>query len=456
MSYRFKYFLLPFAGALSAFISFLIASPYVKSLHRPWLKDDDPVAHFTYGTVWTNVQHCAFGALLCGSFCFILEYGRRTPRRVLLSTIFGAILGAIANGCADSGADLIGINAMRKVGATGQGAGAIAWFILVPAALSFAITIAVGPTKQRIIRACFATVVAAVFTFIGRMIGDVVGAAILFTRQDIMKLATDRGALMEASIPAWLAEAVAVGIALGLTMMIADQVSRKGTLRLVYGRKEFNDWSLDHIANRIGSGEVEIPVRGFKGVEPVHSCIFRQGHQFIFDSQYAPATINGYPVQQAALSPGDTIQIGEAVLVFLGQGSAARHPVQPMMAPIAPVPTPQPAPVVSVPVASVPVKGAAPNSSYFLSDDFGREFVLLPGTTTVGREVGNQICLTHESTVSRNHAEIHIDPNGVTLRDVGSANGTRVNGNLIDQPVHLSSGDVVAFGKATMRFRVTS
>ncbi len=452
MSYRLKYFLLPIAGAVSAFLSFFIAAPYVKSLHRPWLRDDDPVSHFTFGTTWTNVQHCAFGALLCGSFCFILEYGRRTPRRILLSTIIGAIVGAIANGFADSGADLIGINAMRKVGASGQGAGALAWFILVPAALSFTITIAVGPTKQRVIRAIFATVVAAVFTFIGRIVGDMIGAAILFTRQDIMKLATDRGALMEASIPAWMAEAVAVGIALGLTMMIADQVSRKGTLRLVYGRKEYKDWSLDHMANRIGSGEVEIPVRGFKGVEPVHSCIFRQGNQFIFDSQYAPAAINGYPVQQAALSHGDTIQIGEATLVFQTHGASSRQPIQPMMAPMAPFPpTPQPAPASPLPVESI-----APPSLYFLSDDFGREFVLNPGTTTVGREVGNQICLAHESTVSRSHAEILLEQNEITVRDLGSANGTRVNGNLIDQPTRIQSGDVVAFGKASMRFRISS
>ncbi len=458
---RLKYFLLPIAGALSAFLSFLFAAPYVKTLNRPWLKPEDPLNHFTFGTLWTNVQHAGFGILLCGSFCFILEAGRRSWAKVIQATVLGMIFGGIANSVADSGSDYIGIRSMQTMGASGQFVGSACWFILVPLALSFSITFAIGPTKQRIARALYATMIAAIFTFIGKIVGSIFALGLMMSTMNLGDIASGKATTsLEKAVPAFLVEAIFTGIALGLTMARADKNSRAGSLRLVYGRKEFRDWSLDHTANRIGSSEVEIPIRGFKGVEPVHACIFRQGNQFILDCQHAPGFVNGCPITQANLNHGDLIQLGEAQLVFYSAGavrSIPRHsPNPPFQQPI--MPQPQIHPMQSIQQVSsdqTPQPQLSIEPTYALVDIASKEYPLSKGVNSIGREAGNSICFPANSTVSRSHAQIVSDDRGFRLTDLNSANGTFLNGNKVETEVPLAIGDSISFGSATLTFRST-
>jgi pSer/pThr/pTyr-binding forkhead associated (FHA) protein len=57
----------------------------------------------------------------------------------------------------------------------------------------------------------------------------------------------------------------------------------------------------------------------------------------------------------------------------------------------------------------------------------GRSFLLQGGTSTIGRSLDNTIVLA-DTCVSRRHAEIRWDASGVYVRDVRSANGTKVDG----------------------------
>jgi pSer/pThr/pTyr-binding forkhead associated (FHA) protein len=59
-----------------------------------------------------------------------------------------------------------------------------------------------------------------------------------------------------------------------------------------------------------------------------------------------------------------------------------------------------------------------------------------------------------EPTVSRHHAELRRDGGRWLLRDLGSRNGTRVNGMLVLEPVEVRPGDRVALGDA--RYRLAS
>jgi len=63
---------------------------------------------------------------------------------------------------------------------------------------------------------------------------------------------------------------------------------------------------------------------------------------------------------------------------------------------------------------------------YLITQD-GRSFLLQGGVNTIGRSLDNMVILA-DVAVSRRHAEIRWDTTGVYLRDVGSANGTRVDG----------------------------
>ncbi|MBI5482720.1 MAG: FHA domain-containing protein, partial [Deltaproteobacteria bacterium] len=69
----------------------------------------------------------------------------------------------------------------------------------------------------------------------------------------------------------------------------------------------------------------------------------------------------------------------------------------------------------------------------------------LSGTMTVGRVQGNDVRIDDDS-VSRRHAELSISGREVVLRDLGSANGTTVNGAPISEDTPLSNGDIIQFG----------
>lgn len=108
----------------------------------------------------------------------------------------------------------------------------------------------------------------------------------------------------------------------------------------------------------------------------------------------------------------------------------------------APIYTPTPAPV-AAPMVSSPS----------LVTDQGVVLPLSDGDTTVGRDVGLGLSLAAETTVSRKHATLTKNGNDVTLQDLGSTNGTFVNGARVQTPVVLRSGDAVQFGSTKFVYR---
>jgi hypothetical protein len=77
----------------------------------------------------------------------------------------------------------------------------------------------------------------------------------------------------------------------------------------------------------------------------------------------------------------------------------------------------------------------------------GTEFLLDPGSgvVTVGRAQEAGIFLD-DVTVSRHHAELRHGPEGWSVRDAGSLNGTYVNRVRVDDQ-RLSGGDELQIGK---------
>ncbi|MBX7096746.1 MAG: FHA domain-containing protein [Myxococcaceae bacterium] len=75
----------------------------------------------------------------------------------------------------------------------------------------------------------------------------------------------------------------------------------------------------------------------------------------------------------------------------------------------------------------------------------------LKGTMTVGRVSGVEITLEDDS-VSRRHAELEVRDGEAVLRDLGSTNGTTVNGAPLAEEAVLQHGDVVQFGVVELAF----
>lgn len=74
----------------------------------------------------------------------------------------------------------------------------------------------------------------------------------------------------------------------------------------------------------------------------------------------------------------------------------------------------------------------------------------LEAVTTIGRRPENTIPL-NEPFVSANHAELVYDSGRWWLRDLGSTNGTFVNGDPVTVATGVRPGDVVQFGRMTLQ-----
>jgi adenylate cyclase len=82
----------------------------------------------------------------------------------------------------------------------------------------------------------------------------------------------------------------------------------------------------------------------------------------------------------------------------------------------------------------------------------GLSYELEPGTTTIGRSRGSTIELGGLG-VSRSHAAIRFEEGGkAILEDLGSKNGTTVNGTRVEKAV-LNDGDEIGIGQTVLLYR---
>ncbi len=82
--------------------------------------------------------------------------------------------------------------------------------------------------------------------------------------------------------------------------------------------------------------------------------------------------------------------------------------------------------------------------------DQGKRFELESGSIALGRDSTNAVRL-HDTEVSRRHAELQLETSSARIVDLGSANGTFVNGAVVEQS-ELHSGDRLQLGQTVMLF----
>lgn len=103
------------------------------------------------------------------------------------------------------------------------------------------------------------------------------------------------------------------------------------------------------------------------------------------------------------------------------------------------------------PVIPLPT-GDAPPPVITVPD--GQRVELHEGHYVVGRHLECDIVIS-DSNVSRRHAEFVCAGRDVIVRDLGSTNGTKVNGVLVKGDQLLQHGDVIGFGTAQIRFEAS-
>ena len=76
----------------------------------------------------------------------------------------------------------------------------------------------------------------------------------------------------------------------------------------------------------------------------------------------------------------------------------------------------------------------------------GAIYPLEAESISIGRDVSNSIQI-NDAEISRRHARLQFQGGKYVIEDVGSTNGTHVNGQRIMSPYVLRPGDVVSFGE---------
>jgi hypothetical protein len=82
----------------------------------------------------------------------------------------------------------------------------------------------------------------------------------------------------------------------------------------------------------------------------------------------------------------------------------------------------------------------------------GDEFAVESAPLTVGRGGQNDVAIDGDEFASARHVRFEPRRDGVWVEDLGSTNGTYVNGSRIDGARRLAAGDVVRVGETDLRF----
>ena len=78
------------------------------------------------------------------------------------------------------------------------------------------------------------------------------------------------------------------------------------------------------------------------------------------------------------------------------------------------------------------------------------EIQLKPGTNSIGRYSDNDFTIP-DASVSGAHCQISVDDNSVSIQDLGSTNGTFVEGNLVTE-TNLRSGHTIRLGNVELEY----
>jgi pSer/pThr/pTyr-binding forkhead associated (FHA) protein len=271
------------------------------------------------------------------------------------------------------------------------------------------------------------------FDIIGQMVSPLV-------------LAAKGQSIGEVGIVSRAATGILIGAGVGLFAGIVEALSRKAWIRLELGRNEGREWIVDAQQTFLGRSEnAHIPLFGDNNVMPMHACIVRDrgAYRLIDGGSPMGIGVNGIRVPEAFLNHGDSINIGSFNLRFLMKDQSV--PIRQDMpavqqAPIGLPPNPQPQPVPPTAARALVVVDGP---------ELGRRYAVGSTEVIAGRE-GPDISMSADTTASRRHASFRTIGDGVMVRDLGSTNGTIVNGIRV-QEMSLRPGDMVRIGGTTLR-----
>jgi len=214
-------------------------------------------------------------------------------------------------------------------------------------------------------------------------------------------------------------------------LMAEEETERFPTVNLVCGRQSLQVSFGSAQSCTLGSDPDSGMFLQGPGVCVAHArLLWSDGKLLVESIESAPVTLNGQVVtERAPVTSGDWLALGQTVLQV-----AVRHEggTGAQRAKIASTLTP----------GTAPQPVAAPR-------------VVVPGTglktISIGRLPENDVSIP-SPIVSRQHARIVCDSGSYFIEDLGSTNGTFIDGRRVDARVRLGGGELVQFGSFAFVF----
>lgn len=413
------------AGAVAAFISFLLLEPRRAAAEQFQFESRLDVV----------LPGLAFGALVTAFLSVAEEIGSGSPLRLLFRGILGAIGGALLGMCGfwlagvffarfPAAPEAFGLHILARM---------LGWGL-------FGAAVGVGPglltrSDRRMAQG-----------ITGGAIGGALGGALF----DYLAFTTGEGTFSR------FVGYTSLGLAVGLSTAYAEVTGRLAWVTFLTGPQEGRTVLLHRETSVLGRDElVDVPLFGDLSVQRRHALIVLEPQPIIeIASPIAALAVEGLPVRDAVLSDGTVIQIGRHRLRFHHREPHTLPPrdLDLLAAGIIPAMAPPPEETVMTPPAptSDPVRNAAayrPGSPITLrlaTGPLAGRTVTLTRGVTLGRETDNDLTIL-DPKVSRHHARIEPLDGAWVLSDLGSTNGTRLNGLRIVR-AGLVPGDFIYVG----------
>ncbi|HEY0867435.1 MAG TPA: FHA domain-containing protein [Fimbriimonas sp.] len=461
------------AGTAAGFLAWLFTEPFA------------PKVTATEWDRWERVAILLLGALVglaVGGLDGFLRGGRvHTLRGVALGTVLGAIGitighnlgGALVYGIFGGSIFSSGIIPLQMVARTLA-------FVPIGIFLGAAIGVA-GMNPKKIVQGATG---GAIGSAVAGLLFDPLGA--MTAGANLTLQGVSRG---EVGGPSRALTFLLLGGMIALFIGLVELLTRSAWVRLILGRNEGKEWAIDSSQTFIGRSETaQIPLFGDANVAPVHATISKSGGQYWLTDGGSPigTYVNGQRIQQCPLFHGAQMQIGGFQLVFLmknvsapqrapDMGAPAGIPMQ--AAPAAPGPVPvatqaypmppgamqptqamapppvasQPTQMVGAPSPAMPTQAYAAGGFTLIAMDgplAGQRFPV-PSQIELGRESA-AVPMGYDTNASRRHAALAPGLGGLTVTDLGSTNGTYVNGQRVQQ-AQAPPGTLLRIGATTFR-----
>ncbi|MBI3804533.1 MAG: sigma 54-interacting transcriptional regulator [Nitrospirae bacterium] len=195
---------------------------------------------------------------------------------------------------------------------------------------------------------------------------------------------------------------------------------------------------------RIGRGQENHIVLPQPEISRNHALLRRDGKRFILEDRSGRGIdLNHQTVSEAPLRQGDVLQIGAYRLVF-----ELKETEEPFTETITREPT------LDLPGGGVPKQKAIIRSRIAVAagPDQGKVLPLKEGVTRIGRGGRNDLVLS-DPAVSSVHLEMEVSPAAILVRDLGSTNGTRINGQRI-QSSTAEIGAEIQIGQTKLKLQL--